>query len=118
MSKQPNCIEYLCNACKTGGFQQVKYWLSQGVDINSTFKESDGAERTPLQYAANAGHLDIVRLLVASKAKISKGRIDTAATPLYIAAQEGHLEVAQLLIESGADINQATTKRTTPIWIA
>ncbi len=101
--------EDLWTACKNGNLKQVLEWVFKGADINETCKEIDGAERTPLQYATNEGHLDIIQALLESGADVNKGRIDTGATPLLGAAQRGHLEVTKLLIEFGANINQATT---------
>ena len=59
--------------------------------------------------AAWEGHLEVVRLLVESGAKIDQGKTDDGATPLFIAAQQGDLEVVRLLVQSGAKKDQGKT---------
>jgi ankyrin repeat protein len=111
--------EDLCIACKTGDLKQVQYWLDQGVNIDSAFKGSDGAERTPLQYAVTNGHFDVVQLLLASGADVNKGRIDSGTTPLLAAAWNGYAEIIRVLISFKADINQVRTDiGVTPLFFA
>ena len=45
---------------------------------------------TPLDIAAQVGHLEVVRFLVESGANKHQGTTDDGATPPYIAAQNGH----------------------------
>jgi ankyrin repeat protein len=114
-TKKLDYIKDLCNACKTGDLARVQYWLAQRIDVDNTFKKSDESSlfgpgvdfdnvRTPLHYAANAGHLEIVRILLESGANVNKRFHRT--TSLHIAAEKGHLEVVQLLINSNSNINQ------------
>src|SRR5690242_11858285 len=100
-TKGIHSIGNLCEACKSGNLQKVKDCISQGIDINITHKEWDDinkveAERTPLQYAASAGNLEIARFLIENGANVNRGRVDNGATPLYAAVSQGHLEVIRL----------------------
>jgi hypothetical protein len=117
--RESSKMQQLVEAIKQNNLDKVKELIST-VNINETFKEWNEskkieAERTPLQYAANAGHLEIVQLLLEFGADINKGRIDTGATPLYGASIRGHLEVVKLLIENGADINKSDNNGWTPL---
>ena len=58
----------------------------------------------PLEWAAYAGHLDLVELLAAEMAKVNhSGKY--LNVPLVLAVQQGHLKVAQFLLQHGADAN-------------
>jgi len=58
----------------------------------------------PLFDAATAGHVDLVRQLLAAGADCNERNGD-GATALMLAAHAGHLEVVKTLIEAGADVN-------------
>ena len=58
----------------------------------------------PLQYAAFAGHADVVRLLLAGKPDLDR-RAPNRQTALMLAARNGHHEVVKLLIEADADMD-------------
>lgn len=77
----------------------VKYLLSEGADIEATFKTGF----TSLYIAAQKGHLEVVKTLVEYGANIDAAA-EHGATPLYIASQNGHKEVVQYLISKGANI--------------
>jgi ankyrin repeat protein len=61
---------------------------------------------TALHYAAEAGHLDVVVVLLRAKASmtaVTKGGL----TPLYLASKAGHEQVVRLLLRSGAPSTQS-----------
>ncbi|KAF3271318.1 hypothetical protein TWF217_005716 [Orbilia oligospora] len=66
--------------------------------------------RTPLSYAVEAGHLEVVRHLIDTcKAKIDNGGGEY--TTLGYAAREGHVEVVRLLVNTDQiDLNANTTE--------
>ena len=58
--------------------------------------------RTPLSWAAENGHLEVVRLLLATgKAEVDSKDNNYGRTPLSWAAENGHLEVVRLLLATG-----------------
>lgn len=59
---------------------------------------------TPLMYAANGGHVSVVRQLLEAKAKVNAEDQD-GLTPLHFAALSGTFEVCEALIEFGAAID-------------
>ncbi|HEX5223390.1 MAG TPA: ankyrin repeat domain-containing protein [Verrucomicrobiae bacterium] len=103
-------------AAKAGDCARLRDLISDGVDVNLKHAsrdeddkgdddDSDG-EATALKYAAQKGHLDAVKLLLASGANVDEkfgGSFDPGQkTALMYAAKAGHLEIAQTLIAAGA----------------
>lgn len=85
----------------------VGYLLKQpGIEVDKA-KTDDGA--TPLYVAAEYGHGDVVKQLIAAKADVNKAKTDDGATPLYVAAEYGYGDAVKQLIAAKADINAATT---------
>jgi ankyrin repeat protein len=77
----------------------VRLELEMGANINLT-SGPDG--QTPLIWAAKAGHLDTVKLLLeygANPLIASKSGL----TPLMYAAANGHLEIVELLASRGVN---------------
>ncbi|CAC5399442.1 unnamed protein product [Mytilus coruscus] len=62
-------------------------------------------ESSPLYFACQEGHTDVVQMLITNKADINKS-IKTGESPVYIACYLGHTEVCQMLINNNADINK------------
>lgn len=88
-------------AAKHGKLEIVKYFISQGLDVN-THTETVSSLFTPIKAAASEGHLEVVRYLLSCGAilDVNKGSIEN---PLFGAVVGGHPEVVKLLIESGID---------------
>ncbi len=74
-------------------------------------------EKAPLHWAAQGGHLDVVRFLIAKGGAVNELNIQKE-TPLVYAAEGGHLKVAELLIAKGAKVNLKTTHDAAPIHYA
>jgi hypothetical protein len=82
------------------------------VDLGSVL---DANRRTPLYFAASAGHRSAVEMLLGAAAGVEVGRRKQAAdfincaaactgyTPLHAAADRDHAAVVRLLLDSGAD---------------
>lgn len=60
---------------------------------------------TPLIYAAMSGHLEIVKTLVASKARINS-KTCPYSPAAYWATRNGHIEVVKFLYEEGAKMER------------
>jgi hypothetical protein len=80
----------------------VQAFLDHGADINQ--KSDIGNGHTALMYAAEFGHVEVGKLLLANGADINAG--DNFNDPaLNVAAFHGQLEFAKMLVENGAELN-------------
>jgi len=74
---------------------------------------------TPTHFAASEGHIDCLRLLIASGADVNKpDNTVKNNTPAHIAASKGHVDCLRLLISNGADLNTHSSLDITPLQIA
>ena len=105
----------LHEACAAGDVQAVQRLLDSGADVNAHGEERHwytGWE-TPLSWAAEGGHVEVVRLLLARGANLSDSRAVCAA------AGGGHgAEVLRLLIGNGGDVNEKGQGGRTPLHYA
>ncbi len=101
-----DCIAWeasLSQAIEKGDAPRVKELLTQGW---GSLKNADREHRTPLIRAAQAGLVEIVRLLVAAGADVNWAPGMSDPTALMIAARDGRLEIVQILLEAGASVNR------------
>ncbi|KAJ3017124.1 UNVERIFIED_CONTAM: hypothetical protein HDU68_011832 [Siphonaria sp. JEL0065] len=62
-------------------------------------------ESDSLIFAAMAGRVDVVRLLLEGGTDIESVQSETGITPLHMAVHGGHMDVVTLLLERGADVH-------------
>jgi ankyrin repeat protein len=93
----------LLYAVKYDSTETARVLIDAGADVN--YEEQINFEglpwrdsRTPLRWAAEKGHDEMVRLLIAKGA-------DMDAYALCWAAEAGHTETVRLLIDEGADVD-------------
>ena len=80
----------------------LEHFLGQGGDVN--IRGEDGM--TPLSRAANFGHVEVIRTLLAHG--VNKELTDEKGnTPLITAANRGHAEILELLFDYGCDKEKA-----------
>ncbi|CAK4081814.1 unnamed protein product [Aphanomyces euteiches] len=78
---------------------------------------SDSEGRTSLIYAAYAGHVDIVKELLARGVSVDKAGED-GLTPLILASGLEHLEVVKVLLAHGATVDSGLADGKTPLMAA
>ena len=98
--------EELFEAVQYGDLNRVKSGLEQGLNPNYSEPES---EYSLINWAAQEGYTNIIRLLVQFGADVEGG--DPKMPALYNAAGEGNLSVVATLIECGADVNSGNKQR-------
>jgi cytochrome c len=86
-------------AARAGEFETVKALLASSAETDPKGIAS------PLYFAAQGGHLDIVLILLEHGAEPNAQ--SNWGTPLHIAARRGHFDVAKPLLRYGADANAA-----------
>jgi cytohesin len=110
------------DAAKDGYLTVVQAHLDAGANVNA--KNEDGW--TPLHFAAQYSHKEIVELLIANGADVKAMGESSPVfswqggfTPLHYAAVNGHEKIAELLIDNGAEVNVKNEDGWTPLhWAA
>lgn len=87
------------------------------LQLNDKPDVTDDQGHTPLMRAAEHGHRDIVKLLLAHNAAVNRTD-ELGKTPLIWAAEGGDGEIIDTLIQAGAKIEQATREGITPLMAA
>ena len=100
----PEGFSILHQMASGGHSKSVKALVDAGADVNVRQKTHQG---TPLQYAANNGHLEVVQILLKGKAAVDAAD-SIGRTPLMWAATSGKKDVAEALLSAGAKVNQTT----------
>ncbi len=90
--------EALWDAARSGNLDKIKALVTAGADVNAKTKYN----ATALAYAADKGHVEIVRYLLKNGAEVNTTDNFYQATPLSWASMGGHAEIIGLLLENGA----------------
>jgi len=100
-----NC---LLQACKNGQADVVEFLLhfnTSETHDNTTYSNiKDSTNKTPLMFASEKGHLNIVKLLLDYNANLELKDNDSLTALLY-AVKNNHLEIITFLVNIGATIN-------------
>lgn len=99
-------------AAGSGDALRVAYLLDHGADVNEP-----GTGWSPLMLAADSGHLETVRLLLARGAVVNYAD-QYGWTALHVAAKHRRQGVVRLLLRAGADAKARTSKGSTALAIA
>lgn len=106
----------ICQAAQEGDLERVK-----GISKSKRFPEetihANKDRQFPLWYAAEAGHLDVVRWLVSEGVNINERNID-GKTACYIASAKNNLAVVEFLTASGADVTILNKNNQSPLYVA
>ncbi|KAL7686361.1 putative Poly [ADP-ribose] polymerase, ankyrin repeat-containing domain, WGR domain superfamily [Plasmopara halstedii] len=103
--KGPKGKQAIHLAALHGCIKTLEYLVAQckhAADVN--FASGGTSKSTPLTLAAQNGHLQCVRVLLANGAHVNLGD-KFKKTPLMLAVKNGHTRVAAALINGGADVN-------------
>ncbi|XP_064133175.1 ankyrin repeat and KH domain-containing protein 1 isoform X4 [Loxodonta africana] len=88
-----------------GGFSEVAdFLIKAGADIELGCS-------TPLMEAAQEGHLELVKYLLAAGANVH-ATTATGDTALTYACENGHTDVADVLLQAGADLDKQEDMKT------
>ncbi|MHC4243394.1 MAG: ankyrin repeat domain-containing protein [Planctomycetota bacterium] len=107
-------LKPLLKAAKDGDISSVKSLISNGANVNI----ADWQSKTPLHHAIEAGHLEIVGLLLAKGAWVNAKDAWNCETPLHTAARLCRKDILQLLLSNGADVNAKKQSDDTPLLMA
>lgn len=110
----PHDITTLNIAAGLGDVDMVKALLAAGVPVDSSYAKNYFEIYTPLFDAAEGGHVQIMRILLAHGASISATRL-RGLTALHIAARNGHTEAVRVLLDHGSDIHAVAHRRNTAL---
>ena len=100
----PTKAEQLQEAARKGDAATVKKLLDEGVDVNTRFRYN----ATALFYAADHGHVDVVKVLLDHGAAMDVKDTFYGFTPLMLAVgpaqkkRPEHTEIAKLMIAKGS----------------
>ncbi len=100
----------ICTALSKGDLARVRALLDEDPSLANRLDDYYGyyaCSGTALRNAAEAGHLEIVKLLLERGAEpnLPEPGMAPQGFALYSAATAGHFEIAQLLLERGANPN-------------
>ncbi len=107
-------------AAEKGDVLQLKEMLKEeNVDIDIMGQsDGQGENRSPLMIAAEFGHAEAVRLLLAHNASVTIKDYNTRLVPLCYAAQNGNPEIVKLFIDKGAANNNDNYYELSPLMYA
>jgi glyoxylase-like metal-dependent hydrolase (beta-lactamase superfamily II) len=107
----PALAEEIHDVAQQGDLAKIKRLLEKSPEL---LEARSANEKTPLHFAAQGGHKDIVELLLAKGADVNAKNI-ASETPLHYAAAMGYKDIVGLLISKGAVLNSGTTNGSTPL---
>ncbi|XP_068625670.1 ankyrin repeat domain-containing protein 17 isoform X3 [Battus philenor] len=139
-----DCAPSLAEACSDGDVGTVRKLLTEGRSVHETTEEGESllslacsagyyelaqvllamhasvedrgikGDCTPLMEAASAGHVDIVRLLIAHGADVNAVS-GSGNTPLMYACAGGHEDCVRALLDNGANVEDHNENGHTPL---
>ncbi len=112
--RRENALIMLHEAAKTNNVALLKEALRNGADVHDSI-----SHRTALFHAAEAGHIECVRLLMDVSQTTASMRCNEGKTPLYIAARYGRTECVRHMVNTpNVDVNKDDDEGKTPLYIA
>lgn len=96
-------VRSACHAAQVGNLEKLGRILSNKAEAVNWDGGTGSTGYTPLHYAARAGQVKAVQLLLQHGASVDALTRSGRASALHRAAHTGHLEVVNLLLSAGAD---------------
>ncbi len=94
-------------------FGIAKMLIEAGANLDQANQNTyylEVSKKSPLTAAIAKGRIELIKLLIAFKAKLN-ARDGNSNTPLVYAIEEGQFGIAKMLIEAGADPNTANKSK-------
>jgi ankyrin repeat protein len=110
-----NISENIFEMCRAGDVNHLRSAISQNPEIVNTVDDSWSS--SPLMMAAQAGHLELVELLIEAGANVN-AQNDCNSTALMFASRCGHISVVRTLLAAGANVNVQHITGKTPLAYA
>lgn len=107
-------IDEFVAAAREGNLDAVKAFYNTGGDINKPNQRG----QTALMWAAQRGHLEVVKFLVQLGANVNAVDTDRQEPALMWATKKGQKAVVEFLIANGADVNLGDQFKETPLMDA
>ncbi len=105
-------------ACENNSTNVVELLTKEHNSKPSNYINFDDKNKsTPLHYASNRGHAEVVRLLLEKGAQIDSKEY-SGNDALCYASYKGHIDVVRLLLEKGAKISQQDNQGETALHFA
>ncbi|XP_071122877.1 uncharacterized protein [Mytilus edulis] len=99
--------EKLLTAARKGNKKEVESCVKNRANLEC--RSDDIYGQTPLLWAAERGHLEVVMYLISHGSQLEATDTMRGMTPLMLAAEEGHLEVVMYLISHGSQLEATST---------
>jgi len=108
------CGNDILQAAATGHLGGVRHLLRT---VPGAVAATNRGGATALHCAADEGHAEICRVLLAAGADVD-ARAEEGSTPLHYAAYKGHVETVKLLLEAKASVTVKDNQGSTPLHYA
>lgn len=113
--KPNDLIEDIFEACKRGDVESVKWLVYENPELVHA-RDSKFYDSTPLHHAANGGHLDICKVLIAKGASMTaKINNKLGWNPFHLACIYNHKDIVNYFIRKGASVHTTSGNGETPL---
>lgn len=102
----------LLDSAERGHLPRLERAIARGADVNAIGRSG----WTALGCAAFAGHVEIVKALLASGANPNPADHESSGSPLYWAAAKGHQKTVETLLLAGADPHFIRNGQLSILW--
>ena len=118
IEKEKRSRQLIC-ASESGDLKTVIKLLNaeEHGNLVANINEKGLNDYTPLHFASNEGHIEVVKVLLNSKANVN-ALSNSLRTPLHLACEKGYANIINELLIHKADINVKDSEGNTPLHYA